>query len=67
MYIASYNVQTLSSEAKLEMEEEITYNVRIQISGQQFHFKGAEESSYGGVDFLIHKKHIANLKKIVIV
>ncbi|KAH1019388.1 hypothetical protein HUJ04_009214 [Dendroctonus ponderosae] len=81
MHIASYNVQTLSSEAKLlEMEEELN-NIKWDIvgvsevkrrgedqitlrSGYSFHFKEEEDSSYGGVGFFVHKKHIPNLEKI---
>ncbi|KAH1026597.1 hypothetical protein HUJ05_000237 [Dendroctonus ponderosae] len=81
MHIASYNVQTLSPEAKLlEMEEELD-NINWDIvgvsevkrrgedqitlrSGYKFHFKGEEDSPYGGVGSYVHKKHIPNLEKI---
>lgn len=29
-----------------------------------FHYKGSEEKSEGGVGFIVHKRHLANIKEI---
>uniref|UniRef100_A0AAR5PXW6 Endonuclease/exonuclease/phosphatase domain-containing protein n=1 Tax=Dendroctonus ponderosae TaxID=77166 RepID=A0AAR5PXW6_DENPD len=80
MHIASYNVQTLSSEANiLEIEVELN-DIKWDIVGvsevkrrgeDQITLRSGhtfhfkgEEDSSGGVGFFVHKKHIPNLKKI---